>query len=578
MDHLNAYPFLISRNYNQDYRLVYGPSFCKSSEYSSKLFDVTGYATETDSHDLIFAALDLSFTSLPCSVVYRVIPASGFDIGEDSPRKITDNVGRTIYHIEGILSYQADKALADWIDKEQFSKLVHIPMMDEYKKFWNQIPLTGDKFADLEIQLTSLITDARFPPPEPPKLAHGNSYEENTFKEKNRFINSRAFKFPKLYWEIGFRLGLVAVVIFLIFSAINKLISPGPLRIGAVISLTGNDNVIGQDQRIGLELARNHFQDIAPALELHIEDGGSDDGTAINAFRSLINNKVAALIGPTLSKQAFAVDPIAGQAGIPQIGPSVLRASAPVAKVAPLLIDAALKLNPAIQRAAVFYAEGDAYSSSESKIFLQTLVSRGITLVSVNKTSVSDTDFHNKITDTLNLKPELIVISALPSDGGNLVRQIRELGFKGILVAGNGMNSPNIYPICQRFCNELLIAQSYNPKGPSAINKAFLDRYRKAQEDAVPPQSSAEAFTAYQMVAKSLATLQRQQPAGASLAALPLPELHRQLSATLFKGTYQTPLGTISFTPKGEVIQQHFYVAQVHMAADGRSGRFLLLP
>ena len=578
MDHFSAYPFLISRNYNQDYRLVYAPSFCRSPEFSGKLFDVTGDATETDSHKLNFATLDLSFTSLPCSIVYRVIHASGFDIGEDSPRKITDNVGRTIYHIVGILSFRADEALADWIDKERFSRLVHIPMMGEYKKFWNQIPLTSDKSADLGIQLTSLITDARFPTSEPPKPAHRNSDEENTLKEKVGFKSSGAFKFPKLYWEFGFRLGLVAVVIFVIYSAINKLISPGSLRIGAVISLTGNDSVIGKDQRIGLELARDHFQDIAPALELQIEDGGSDEVTATNAFRSLINNKVVALIGPTLSKQAFTVDPIADQAGIPQIGPSVLRASAPEAKVPPLLIEAALKLNPAIQRAAVFYAEGDAYSSSESKIFQQTLVSRGIKLVSVNKTSVSDTDFRNKITDTLNLKPDLIVISALPSDGGNLVRQIRELGFKGILVAGNGMNSPNIYPICQRFCNELLIAQSYNPKAPSAINKSFLDHYSKAKDDAVPPQLSAEAFAAYQMVAKSLATLQRQQPAGASLAALPLPELRRQLSATLFKGTYQTPLGTISFTPKGEVIQQHFYVAQVHMAADGRSGRFLLLP
>ena len=366
--------------------------------------------------------------------------------------------------------------------------------------------------------------------------------------------------------------------------------SVAPLRIGAAIALTGNASVIGQDQRIGLELARDHHQGSAPALELRIEDGGSDEGTATNAFRSLIRNEVVALIGPSLSQQAFAVDPIADRAGIPvigpsntakgipQIGPFVARVSAPVAQVAPLSIAAALKLNPRIQRAAVFYAQDDAYSTSESKIFQQALVDRKLTPVSVQKTSVSDTDFQNQITDTLRDKPDLIVISALPSDGGNLVRQIRELGFKGTLVAGNGMNSPNIYPICQRFCDGLLIAQAYSPEAATPSNKAFLSRYSKARGGSVPPQFTAQAFTAYQVVAEALTRLQAQQPAGRLLTSLPPAELRRQLNTTLLKGTYQTPLGEIRFSPEGEVIQQQFYVAQVRMDPSGTKGRFQLLP
>jgi branched-chain amino acid transport system substrate-binding protein len=349
-----------------------------------------------------------------------------------------------------------------------------------------------------------------------------------------------------------------------------------PLTIGAAIALTGNASVIGQDQRIGPELA------------LKIEDGGSDEVTATNAFRSLINNQVVALIGPSLSQQAFAVDPIADRAGIPvvgpsntakgipQIGPFVARVSAPVAQVAPLSIAAALKLNPKIRRAAVFYAQDDAYSTSESKIFQQVLNERNLKPLSVQKTSVSDTDFQNQITDTLRRNPDLIVISALPSDGGNLVRQLRELGFKGTLVAGNGMNSPNIYPICQRSCDGMLIAQAYSPEAVTPINRTFLSLYSKARGGAIPPQFTAQAFTAYQVVAEALASLKRSLPAGSSLASL--PRQRRQLNATLLKGTYQTPLGEIRFTPEGEVIQKRFYVAQVRMEPDGTSGRFQLVP
>lgn len=364
----------------------------------------------------------------------------------------------------------------------------------------------------------------------------------------------------------------------------------GPLPIGAAIALTGNASVIGQDQRLGLELARDHFQGDGPALELTIEDGGSDEGTATNAFRSLIGAEVVALIGPSLSQQAFAVDPIADRAGIPVIGPSntaagipeigpfVSRVSAPVAQVAPLSIAAALRLNPKIRRAAVFYAQDDAYSTSESTIFQQALTARNLKPVAVLRTSVSDTDFQSQITDTLRRDPDLIVISGLPSDGGNLVRQLRELGFKGTIVAGNGMNSPNIYPICQRFCDGLLIAQAYSPEAATPINRAFVAAYTKARGGAVPPQFSAQAFTAYQVIAETLRTLQASLPAGGTLAALPRAELRRRLNTALLKGRYQTPLGEIRFTPEGEVIQGQFYVAQVRMNADGRSGRFQLLP
>jgi len=362
------------------------------------------------------------------------------------------------------------------------------------------------------------------------------------------------------------------------------------LPIGAVIALTGNSSVIGQDQRIGLELARDAFKGGEPKVRLLLEDGGSDEQTATNAFRALINGGAVALIGPSLSQQAFAVNPIADRAGVPVVGPSntamgipeigdfVARVSAPVSLVAPLSIQAALNQNPAIRRAAVFFAHDDAYSTSESKIFHQALVARGLQPVTVQRTNVSDTDFQNQVTATLRLKPDLIVISALPNDGGNLVRQIRELGYGGLIVVGNGMNSPNIYPICQKYCDGLLIAQAYSPEARSASNGAFLASYRKARGGAIPPQFTAQSYAAYQVVVEALGRLQADLPAGQSLAALPTKELRQRLNAAILAGSYDTPLGPIRFTPQGEVIQKDFHVAQVRMNPDGRSGRFQLLP
>lgn len=76
------------------------------------------------------------------------------------------------------------------------------------------------------------------------------------------------------------------------------------------------------------------------------------------------------------------------------------------------------------------------------------------------------------------------------------------------------------------------------------------------------------------MVAEALQRLNKRQP----LAQLSLGEARKALMAELLGGQYDTPLGEISFTSDGEVVQQRFHVAQVQMQPDGRSGRFLLLP
>ncbi|MCT0214012.1 ABC transporter substrate-binding protein [Synechococcus sp. CS-1324] len=355
--------------------------------------------------------------------------------------------------------------------------------------------------------------------------------------------------------------------------------------VGAVLALTSNANVYGQDQQLGMQLAERWFKGKVMPIRLRIEDCGGDEQAASQAFNLLIDAGVVALIGPTLSQQAFAADPIAQRRGvpvvapsntaegIPQIGSFISRVSASSAVIAPLSIKAALKRDPSIRRAAVFFAQDDAYSSSEAAIFQSALAAKGLKPVTVQRTQLNDQDFQNQITAALRLKPDLIVISAQAVDGGNLIRQLRELGYKGSIVVGNGMNTPNIYPICQAYCDGILIAQAYSPELDSAINKGFVTLYKEATGGAIPPQLSAQAFTAYQVVAEALTRLNRRTP----INVRPLIEVRQELMQELLSGRYDTPLGAIAFTPEGEVVQERFHVAEVQMEPGGRSGRFALL-
>lgn len=362
-----------------------------------------------------------------------------------------------------------------------------------------------------------------------------------------------------------------------------------PIPIGIGVAQTSNVALLGQEQVIGAKIAEQFFNEKGGVngtpIKLIFQDTSGDEQGAINAFNTLINqDKVVGIVGPTLSQHAFSADPIADRAkvpvlgpsntakGIPQIGDYIARVSAPVAVVAPNAVKAAIKINPNIKKVAVFYAQNDAFSKSETGTFQETVKDQGLDLVTVQKFQTTDTDFQSQATNAINLKPDLIIISGLAADGGNLVKQLRELGYKGLMIGGNGLNTSNLLPVCKALCDGILIAQAYSPEQPSEINKAFRSVYT-AQNKKEPPQFSAQAFTGVQVFVDALKAVDLKT----KVSTLPLGELRTELNKAILAGKYDTPLGEISFTPEGEIIQKEFYVAQIVMEQGGSNGKFKFL-
>ncbi|PSB04414.1 branched-chain amino acid ABC transporter substrate-binding protein, partial [filamentous cyanobacterium Phorm 46] len=196
----------------------------------------------------------------------------------------------------------------------------------------------------------------------------------------------------------------------------------------------------------------------------------------------------------------------------------------------------------------------------------------GLELATGQKFLTTDTDFQSQATNAINVKPDLIIISGLAADGGNLIKQLRELGYKGVIIGGNGLNTSNVFTVCKALCDGVLIAQAYSPEYQNEVNKAFRDAYR-AQFKKEPPQFSAQAFTGVQVFVESLKAINAQS----KVKDKPLAELRTKLNQQLLIGKYDTPLGEISFTPEGEINQKEFYVARIKMEADGNNGRFEFL-
>ncbi|MFM7579271.1 MAG: ABC transporter substrate-binding protein, partial [Microcystaceae cyanobacterium] len=120
------------------------------------------------------------------------------------------------------------------------------------------------------------------------------------------------------------------------------------IPIGIAVSQTSNVALLGQEQVTGAKIAEQIFNQQGgingTPIKLIFQDVGGDEQGAINAFNTLMNqSKVVGIVGPSLSQQAFAADPIAERnkvpvlgpsntaKGIPEIGEYISRVSAPVA-------------------------------------------------------------------------------------------------------------------------------------------------------------------------------------------------------------------------------------------------------
>ena len=184
-----------------------------------------------------------------------------------------------------------------------------------------------------------------------------------------------------------------------------------PIPVGVAVAQTSNIALFGQEQIIGAQIAEEFFNQKGGVngrpVKLVFQDTAGDEAGAINAFQNLINvAKVVAIVGPTLSQQAFAADPIANKAGVPVVGPSntaqgipqigeyISRVSAPVTQIAPHAVKAAMDMNPNLKRVAVLFAQNDAFSKSETQVFQATVKENPkLELVTVQTFQTTDTDF-----------------------------------------------------------------------------------------------------------------------------------------------------------------------------------------
>ena len=295
----------------------------------------------------------------------------------------------------------------------------------------------------------------------------------------------------------------------------------GEIPVGAVWSLTGAAAIYGPSQKNAAEMAVEEINKAGflggATLKLTTEDDRSTKEGAIAAFEKLINqNKVVAILGPTLSNSAKAADPIAQEKkvvvqgvsntadGIVEMGDFVFRDSLPEAAVIPNTIKAT-KEKLGYTKVAVMYGDDDAFTKSGYDVFKKTLEDSGVTILTTETFKKGDTDYSAQLTKIKSLNPQAIVVSALAEEAAGIMTQGRQLGIPNTVpfIGGNGFNSSKLAQLAGPAAEGAISGAAWFIGSEAPGNQAFVKAYN-AKFGSDPDQFAAQAYAGMYIFATAI--------------------------------------------------------------------------
>jgi branched-chain amino acid transport system substrate-binding protein len=325
------------------------------------------------------------------------------------------------------------------------------------------------------------------------------------------------------------------------------------VKIGAALSMTGAAAVYGASQKKGIELAVEEINKSGALknnkLQVLVEDDGSTKEQGINVYQRFINrDRVAVILGPTLSNTATAADPIAQGAkvpviaisntapkGITDIGNYIWRISLTEAQVIPgAMKKAQQKLG--FKSAAILYGNDDVFTKAGYDVMKKSLDDLGVKIVGTQTFAKADRDFTPQITELKNANPGILVVSALADNASAIVTQARQLGYSGPILGGNGFNSPAFIKNAGPAAEGVMVGTAWDSTNQGPENLKFIQAMQQKGDN--PDQFAAQAYTAVYVLAEAI------KQAGNKGG-------REDIKAGFAKvKDLSTPLGRFSFTPQ----------------------------
>ena len=342
----------------------------------------------------------------------------------------------------------------------------------------------------------------------------------------------------------------------------------GTLVVANVASLTGSAADYGIGQTRGIELAVDlEAVDLAFDVELRTADDASDAAVGAEAFTALIEEGVAAILGPTLSPVAARTDPLAQAVGVPvlavtnttldiaAIGDVVWRITLSEQAMLPQTL-ANARATQGVTTAALIGDSTDDYSRGAADAFRAGATEVGVEVIAASgfdPATLDDDGYDTLITDAVASGADAILLAARSTPATRLLTAAQRVGASAVLIGSNGFNAPEVLTAAGSAADGLTVTASWNPAIEEPMSEAFVTAFRE-RFGTDPDAFAAQGYAGVQVL---LAAAEAGD--GTSRQAI--------LNGLRSLDTVETVVGTVRF-----VDREASYPAAIQQVIDGRLG------
>lgn len=267
-----------------------------------------------------------------------------------------------------------------------------------------------------------------------------------------------------------------------------------PITIGAIYTFTGSGADVGQAHREGTDIAVEEINKNGGIhgrqVQVIYEDApNATANSLVNAAHKLIEqDKVTAVLDYPYSGLG-AIQGLAAQNRVPII--DIIDGSDEVASFGDWIFSTGIYTDGVgayvarfakdaqhIEKSAILAGQ-DEYLLAVAGGFEKEFIKNGGQVVSQDKFTIGDTDFKTQLSKIIQGGAEAIFVSQL-GEGGTIVKQARELGFKGIFLGSDTFSIADVARVAGNHINDSVyfaLWQSFDANTPQ--QNAFTTRYKE---------------------------------------------------------------------------------------------------
>lgn len=288
---------------------------------------------------------------------------------------------------------------------------------------------------------------------------------------------------------------------------------PAPVRIGALLSITGGLAVVGLPEREGMLVAQKVLNARGgikgSPLEIVVEDDASNPDSAVSKINNLVHSqKVKAIIGPSGIAQTVAVGGITQKADVPLLaftglGPAVEKERTCVFHLTP-----AQELNA---RGVLAYARdhglkkvGVLHDSGYGQVIWNSMKGLdkefGVNVVAAEKFDIAATDVTTQAAKVKAAAPEAVIVmstSAVP------FRAVRQVKLDVPMISVHGSSTYETVRAMGEAADNIVFPEFLIAEDPLPTQREFVEAFQK-EYNKLPKHFAAAGWDAVMSLAEAL--------------------------------------------------------------------------